>query len=76
MENNNEAKLTTIDYEAECKRLTSRCEDFEKVYEELKTHLDFVKKRNARLEGIIEALEFAIRCNGVSGADVEGVLWK
>lgn len=76
MENNNEAKLTTIDYEAECKRLTSRCEELERMHEELEAHLDFIRKRNARLEGIIEALEFAIRCDGVSGADVEGVLCK
>lgn len=76
MENNNEAKRTTIDYEAEFKLLTSRCEHFEKLCEELKAHIDFIKRRNARLEGIIEALEFAIRCDGVSGADVEGVLCK
>lgn len=37
---------------------------------ELETHIEFLEKKNAMLEGKIDALKFALRCNGISGADV------
>lgn len=37
---------------------------------ELEKHIEFLEKKNAMLEGKIDALKFALRCNGISGADV------
>lgn len=37
---------------------------------ELGKHAEILEKRNAMLEGKIDALKFALRCNGISGADV------
>ena len=38
--------------------------------EELENHIKFLERKNAMLEGKIDALKFALRCNGISGADV------
>lgn len=38
--------------------------------EELGKQTEILKRRNAELNGQIDALKFALRCNGISGADV------
>ena len=38
--------------------------------EELKSHMEYATRREQQLIGIIEGLKFAIRCNGISGADI------
>lgn len=41
-----------------------------RLNEELKNRIEFLERRNAMLEGKIDALKFALQCNGISGADV------
>lgn len=41
-----------------------------KLNEELGKQTEILKRRNAELNGQIDALKFALRCNGISGADV------
>lgn len=41
-----------------------------KMCEELKAHANYLSRENARMEGQIKALAFAVRCNGVSGNEV------
>ena len=38
--------------------------------EELGKQTEILKRRNAELNWQIDALKFALRCNGISGADV------
>ena len=37
---------------------------------ELKSHIDYLKEEKAMMQGEINGLRFAIRCNGVSGNEV------
>lgn len=39
--------------------------------EELKAHIQFLKEDKAMMQGEINGLRFAIRCNGVSGNEVQ-----
>lgn len=64
-------------FEEQCKILTMQCEELEKAnkdlsqqLEEMKSHMEFVEAERNMLRGRIQGLEFAIRCNGVSGAEV------
>lgn len=41
-----------------------------RMNEELGKQTEILKRRNAELNGQIDALKFALRCNGISGADV------
>ena len=41
-----------------------------KLNEELGKQTEILKRRNAELNGQIDALKFALRSNGISGADV------
>lgn len=36
----------------------------------LEEHVEYLERKGAMLEGKIDALKFALRCNGISGADV------
>ena len=56
---------TKADTEAE-----HRAKELEKQVQELKFQLDGAERRILRLEGENSALRFAVRCNGVSGAEV------
>lgn len=38
--------------------------------EELKHHIEYSDRREQQLIGIVEGLKFAIRCNGISGAEI------
>ena len=67
----------TQDFEGQCKLLTMQCEELEKAnknlsqqLEEMKSHLEYVAADRHMLRGRIQGLEFAIRCDGVSGAEV------
>ena len=50
--------------------LESRAKELENRAKELEFQLDGARIRTIRLEGENSALRFAIRCNGVSGAEV------
>jgi len=54
-----------INRELECEN-----KDLKKQVQELGCHIQYKEREIARLEGRIAGLEFAIRCNGVSGAEV------
>lgn len=41
-----------------------------RMNKELEKHIEFLERKNALLDGKIDALKFALRCNGISGADV------
>ncbi len=51
------------------KELTARCEALEREIKNL--DVDH-RKSEAYLKGRVDGLEFSIRCNGVSGAEVIG----
>lgn len=38
--------------------------------EELKAHIEYLKRQNDSMKGEIKALAFAVRCNGFSGNEV------
>ena len=50
--------------------LEHRAKELEHQVKELKFQLDGARMHTTRLEGENSALRFAIRCNGVSGAEV------
>jgi len=45
-------------------------EELKLLCEELKAHVEHLRKQNNIMEGQIKALVFALRCNGVSGNEV------
>ena len=58
-------------YEQVCEELGAENKELKMQVEELSHHIQYKEREIARLEGRIAGLEFAIRCNGVSGAEVE-----
>jgi len=42
----------------------------EKMCEELKAHIEYLRRQNDSMKGEIKALAFAVRCGGVSGNEV------
>lgn len=64
---------TKIDYEAENKKLKAECNELRAHVKYLEARIEeFCHEREvARLHGVIEGLKFSIRCNGVSGGEVE-----
>lgn len=67
-----------VDYEQTCKEYEYRLKKMEEEMAAEKMQYKELKARNLRLEkyvehlrGKCEGLEFAVRCNGVSGAEVE-----
>lgn len=44
--------------------------EMEMMCEELKAHVEFLRRRNDSMKGEIKALAFAVRCNGISGNEV------
>ncbi len=44
--------------------------DAEKMIEELKAHVEYLRRQNDSMKGEIKALAFAVRCNGISGNEV------
>ena len=61
---------TDSEYLHETKTDTSYIEELENRAKELEFQIDGAERRIIRLEGENSALRFAIRCNGVSGAEV------
>ena len=57
-------------YEQVCRELECENKELKMQVEELSCHIQYKEREIARLEGRIAGLEFAIRCNGVSGAEV------
>ena len=57
-------------YEQVCRELESENKELKTQLQEMGCHIQYREKEIARLEGRIAGLEFAIRCNGVSGAEV------
>lgn len=67
-----------VDYEQTCKEYEYRLKKMEEKMAAEKMQYKELEARNLRLEkyvehlrGKCEGLEFAVRCNGVSGAEVE-----
>ena len=44
--------------------------EIEKMCEELKAHIECLRRQNDRMRGEIKALTFAVKCGGVSGNEV------
>lgn len=70
-----EAYLETFDevkpdYEAECKRLSCKVDELTAEKKELEAVLNNENDYAMKMRGKIEAYEFVIRCNGVSGENV------
>jgi predicted RNase H-like nuclease (RuvC/YqgF family) len=57
-------------YEQVCRELECENKELKMQVQELSHHIQYKEREIARLEGRIAGLEFAIRCNGVSGAEV------
>lgn len=57
-------------YEQVCRELECENKELKMQVQELSCHIQYKEREIARLEGRIAGLEFAIRCNGVSGAEV------
>ena len=57
-------------YEQVCRELECENKELKMQVQELSHHIQYKKREISRLEGRIAGLEFAIRCNGVSGAEV------
>lgn len=59
------------DYEQICKECEIKIKEQQKKIEGMSEEIELKANYIARLEGYIKGLEFAIRCNGVSGAEVK-----
>lgn len=44
--------------------------EMEMMCEELKAHVEYLRRQNDSMKGEIKALAFAVRCNGISGNEV------
>ena len=54
-----------------CEELHEKVRCLEMENAELKAHLDVVQRDAKYTVGLVDGLKFAIRCNGVSGAEVK-----
>ena len=52
------------------KEQDARIANLEKNLEAERNHSKYLYDKSQRLEGVIDALEFAVKCNGVSGPEV------
>ena len=50
---------------------TFETDDLKLKCEELKAHVEYLRRRNDSMKGEIKALAFAVRCGGISGNEVE-----
>ena len=60
-----------LDANVEMDNLRRELELFKDKYEKLEKSTDWMKDEMSYDKGMIEGLKFAIRCNGVSGAEVK-----
>lgn len=58
------------DYKQLCKEYEYKIDDLSRQNNDLQMRIQEMKYHNQRLVGRISGLEFAIRCNGVSGGEV------
>ena len=47
-----------------------------KAQEELMAHIEYLSRQNESMKGEIKALVFAVRCGGISGAEVSYENWR
>lgn len=47
------------------------CNELKKKCEELKAHIEYLRRQNDSMKGEMKALIFAVRCCGVSGNEVQ-----
>ena len=45
--------------------------EMEKVCEELRAHIEYLSRQNNSMKGEIKALVFVVRCNSMSGNEVQ-----
>ncbi len=45
--------------------------EMEKICKELRANIEYFNRQNNAMKGEIKALAFAVRCNGVSGNEVQ-----
>ena len=76
---------TATGWETECKRARAECDERAKMCEELHekvrclemenaelmAHLESAQRETRYTAGLISGLKFAIRCNGISGKEVD-----
>lgn len=60
-----------VDVNVEMDALRKELERFKDKYEKLERQTDWMRDEMSYNKGMIEGLKFAIRCNGVSGAEVK-----
>ena len=48
-----------------------KADELKLLCEELKAHIEYLRKQNDSMKGEIKALVFAVRCGGVSGNEVK-----
>lgn len=60
------------EYEAKIDELNRQNESLKRQNNDLQIEIQEMKYHNRRLAGRVSGLEFAIRCNGVSGGEVTG----
>lgn len=68
---------TVVDWKTECEERAKACAEMhEKIKNlqientELKAHIDAMHRDAKYTVGLVDGLKFALRCNGVSGAEV------
>lgn len=57
-------------YNENCFKLQSESKSYQMQAEEYLEHIKCLEAKIERLNGVIEGLKFAVRCNGVSGGEV------
>ena len=62
---------TKINYEGEYNRLLEENGQLHEEIECLRNDIRVNESYQAELEGVIEGLKFALRCNGISGSEVQ-----
>lgn len=60
-----------VDVNAEMDALRRELDELRHKYEKIERHADWMRDEMSYNKGMIEGLKFAIRCNGVSGAEVK-----
>ena len=58
------------DYERLCKEYETKIDELNRQNNDLQMRIQEMKYHTQRLAGRVSGLEFAIRCNGVSGGEV------
>ena len=62
--------MAKLDYEQLCKEYEFKIEELNRENNDMRIRIQEMNYHIQRLEGRIAGLEFAIRCNGISGGEV------